>query len=124
MSVCTCCALLHSSNPPVLPNLQQMPPLRPISQFKEDTHIGGHNTWFFDDIELLRQRWQSSNTDSVADFYFAHAKVDGRVQTVAVFKPKDEEPYGRLNPQTTKWLHRQFRWIIPFGRACLIPNLR
>lgn len=26
--------------------------------------------------------------------------------------------------QTTKWLHRQFKWIIPFGRACLIPNLR
>ncbi|KAG6842078.1 hypothetical protein C0991_002732 [Blastosporella zonata] len=37
--------------------------------------------------------------------------------------PKDEEPYGRLNPKTTKWIHRQFRWIIPFGRACLIPNL-
>ncbi|PCH43873.1 hypothetical protein WOLCODRAFT_26265 [Wolfiporia cocos MD-104 SS10] len=55
--------------------------------------------------------------------YFARAKLDGRVQTVAVFKPKDEEPYGRLNPKTTKWLHRQFRWIIPFGRACLIPNL-
>ncbi|KAG2121302.1 hypothetical protein DEU56DRAFT_984341 [Suillus clintonianus] len=57
--------LIHVKNPPVLPNLQQMPPLRPISQ--EDTHIGGHNTWFFDDIELLRQRWHSSNTDSVAD---------------------------------------------------------
>ncbi|PFH51476.1 hypothetical protein AMATHDRAFT_142297 [Amanita thiersii Skay4041] len=56
--------------------------------------------------------------------YFARAKCEtGRVQTVAVFKPKDEEPYGRLNPKTTKWLHRQFRWIIPFGRACLIPNL-
>ncbi|CAA7263169.1 unnamed protein product [Cyclocybe aegerita] len=55
--------------------------------------------------------------------YFARAKIEGRVQTVAVFKPKDEEPYGRLNPKTTKWLHRQFRWIIPFGRACLIPNL-
>ncbi|PPR07411.1 hypothetical protein CVT26_013727 [Gymnopilus dilepis] len=57
--------------------------------------------------------------------YFARAKVEGKVQTVAhsVFKPKDEEPYGRLNPKTTKWLHRQFRWIIPFGRACLIPNL-
>jgi len=40
-----------------------------------------------------------------------------------LFKPKDEEPYGNLNPKTTKWLHRQFRWIIPFGRACLIPNL-
>ncbi|KAH7914130.1 phosphatidylinositol 3 and 4-kinase-domain-containing protein [Hygrophoropsis aurantiaca] len=55
--------------------------------------------------------------------YFARAKVDGKVQTVAVFKPKDEEPYGRLNPKTTKWIHRQFRWIIPFGRSCLIPNL-
>ncbi|KII92400.1 hypothetical protein PLICRDRAFT_172497 [Plicaturopsis crispa FD-325 SS-3] len=55
--------------------------------------------------------------------YFARAKIDGRVQTVAVFKPKDEEPYGRMNPKTTKWIHRQFRWIIPFGRACLIPNL-
>ncbi|KAI6026296.1 phosphatidylinositol 3 and 4-kinase-domain-containing protein [Pisolithus microcarpus] len=55
--------------------------------------------------------------------YFARAKVDGKVQTTAVFKPKDEEPYGRLNPKTTKWLHRQFRWLIPFGRSCLIPNL-
>ncbi|KAI9509402.1 phosphatidylinositol 3 and 4-kinase-domain-containing protein [Russula earlei] len=55
--------------------------------------------------------------------YFARAKVDGRIKTVSVFKPKDEEPYGRLNPKTTKWLHRQFRWIIPFGRSCLIPNL-
>lgn len=48
--------------------------------------------------------------------YFARAKIDTRVQTVAyvtfafvrrqhadlclrVFKPKDEEPYGRLNPK-------------------------
>ncbi|KAA1475776.1 hypothetical protein DENSPDRAFT_883822 [Dentipellis sp. KUC8613] len=55
--------LVHVKNPPVLPNLQQMPPLRPISH--EDSHIAGHNTWFFDDIELLRQRWQSANTESV-----------------------------------------------------------
>ncbi|KAJ6625668.1 phosphatidylinositol 3 and 4-kinase-domain-containing protein [Mycena sp. CBHHK59/15] len=56
--------------------------------------------------------------------YFARAKNEvDRVHTVAVFKPKDEEPYGRLNPKTTKWIHRQFRWLIPFGRACLIPNL-
>ncbi|KAF8625433.1 hypothetical protein AX15_005392 [Amanita polypyramis BW_CC] len=56
--------------------------------------------------------------------YFVRAKNEaGRIHTVAVFKPKDEEPYGRLNPKTMKWLHRQFRWIIPFGRSCLIPNL-
>ncbi|KAF8457620.1 phosphatidylinositol 3 and 4-kinase-domain-containing protein [Kalaharituber pfeilii] len=45
---------------------------------------------------------------------------DGRI--VGVMKPKDEEPYGHLNPKTTKWLHRN---LFPcfFGRSCLIPNL-
>lgn len=57
--------LVHVKNPPVLPNLQQMPPLRPIT--KEDTHLNGYNTWFFDDIELLRQRWHSENTETVAE---------------------------------------------------------
>ncbi|KAF9238698.1 hypothetical protein BU15DRAFT_88317 [Melanogaster broomeanus] len=51
--------LIHVKNPAVLPNLQQCT--------QEDTHIGGYNTWFFDDIELLCQRWQSSNTESVAE---------------------------------------------------------
>jgi phosphatidylinositol 4-kinase type 2 len=38
-----------------------------------------------------------------------------------VFKPKDEEPYGRLNPKWTKWLHKL---CCPccFGRSCLVPN--
>ncbi|KAK2465131.1 hypothetical protein APHAL10511_002823 [Amanita phalloides] len=57
--------LVHVKNPPVLPNLQQMPPLRPIT--KEETHVNGYNTWFFDDIDLLRQRWRSDNTDSVGE---------------------------------------------------------
>lgn len=43
-------------------------------------------------------------------------------EIVAVFKPKDEEPYGPLSPKWTKWLHRN---LFPcfFGRSCLIPNL-
>ncbi|XP_052902335.1 phosphatidylinositol 4-kinase type 2-alpha isoform X1 [Anopheles moucheti] len=42
-------------------------------------------------------------------------------KVIAVFKPKDEEPYGRLNPKWTKWMHKL---CCPccFGRACLIPN--
>lgn len=42
-------------------------------------------------------------------------------KTIGVFKPKDEEPYGRLNPKWTKWMHRM---CCPccFGRSCLIPN--
>lgn len=40
---------------------------------------------------------------------------------VGVFKPKDEEPYGRLNPKWTKWMHKL---CCPccFGRSCLVPN--
>ncbi|KAJ1985316.1 Phosphatidylinositol 4-kinase [Dimargaris cristalligena] len=40
---------------------------------------------------------------------------------VGVFKPKNEEPYGQLNPKWTKWFHRN---LCPcfFGRSCLIPN--
>ncbi|KAA8898511.1 phosphatidylinositol 3 and 4-kinase-domain-containing protein [Sphaerosporella brunnea] len=47
---------------------------------------------------------------------------DSNGRIVAVFKPKDEEPYGKLNPKIMKWLHRT---LFPcfFGRACLIPNL-
>ena len=42
-------------------------------------------------------------------------------KVVGVFKPKDEEPYGRLNPKWTKWMHKL---CCPccFGRSCLIPN--
>ncbi|GAA27842.2 phosphatidylinositol 4-kinase type 2-beta [Clonorchis sinensis] len=45
--------------------------------------------------------------------------VDGN--KIAVFKPKDEEPYGHLNPKWTKWMHKH---CCPccFGRSCLVPN--
>ncbi|CAF0942331.1 unnamed protein product [Brachionus calyciflorus] len=42
-------------------------------------------------------------------------------KTVAVFKPKDEEPYGILNPKWTKWLHK-ICCPCCFGRSCLVPN--
>ncbi|EEB06528.2 phosphatidylinositol 4-kinase Lsb6 [Schizosaccharomyces japonicus yFS275] len=43
-------------------------------------------------------------------------------EIIGIFKPKNEEPYGRLNPKWTKWFHRT---MFPcfFGRSCLIPNL-
>ncbi|KAJ3413242.1 phosphatidyl inositol kinase [Chytridiales sp. JEL 0842] len=43
-------------------------------------------------------------------------------EIVGVFKPKNEEPYGNMNPKWTKWLHKN---LFPccFGRSCLIPNL-
>jgi len=46
---------------------------------------------------------------------------DEHKKIVGVFKPKNEEPYGQLNPKWTKWLHKT---CCPccFGRGCLIPN--
>lgn len=40
---------------------------------------------------------------------------------IAVFKPKDEEPYGHLNPKWTKYLQR-ICCPCCFGRSCLLPN--
>lgn len=64
-------------------------------------------------IHPIRIRQGSSGS------YFARNKM-GKI--VGVFKPKNEEPYGHLNPKWTKWLHKT---CLPccFGRGCLIPNL-
>jgi hypothetical protein len=45
--------------------------------------------------------------------------INGNI--VAVFKPKNEEPYGHLNPKWSKWIHKN---LFPccFGRDCLITN--
>src|SRR5579871_4725272 len=37
-------------------------------------------------------------------------------KTVGIFKPKNEEPYGKLNPKWTKWFHRNFAPCF-FGRS-------
>ena len=46
---------------------------------------------------------------------------DGEENVVGVFKPRDEEPYGELNPNFLKKLHKR---CFPcfFGRDCLAPN--
>lgn len=46
---------------------------------------------------------------------------DHEKKIIGVFKPKDEEPYGKLNPKWTKWMHKL---CCPccFGRSCLVPN--
>jgi len=47
--------------------------------------------------------------------------VDMWQKTIGVFKPKDEEPYGQLNPKWTKWMQKM---CCPccFGRGCLVLN--
>ncbi|XP_052098636.1 phosphatidylinositol 4-kinase type 2-beta-like isoform X2 [Mytilus californianus] len=50
--------------------------------------------------------------------YFVHGRK-GKI--IGVFKPKDEEPYGQLNPKWTKWMHK-ICCPCCFGRNCLVPN--
>ena len=66
-------------------------------------------------FNCIEQNWYSSleNGDIYALYpsffigssgsYFVK-KRDGK--TVGVFKPKNEEPYGQLNPKWTKWMHK------------------
>ncbi|VDK86222.1 unnamed protein product, partial [Litomosoides sigmodontis] len=46
---------------------------------------------------------------------------DINYQNIAVFKPKDEEPFAPQNPKWPKYLQRMLCFCC-FGRACLIPN--
>lgn len=68
--------LVHVKQPPVLPNLQRIAPLRPITE--EEMMLQGRNVYFFDDVEMLRQEWSSVNFESVGELlidffrYFSH----------------------------------------------------
>uniref|UniRef100_A0AAF5PP77 Phosphatidylinositol 4-kinase type 2 n=2 Tax=Wuchereria bancrofti TaxID=6293 RepID=A0AAF5PP77_WUCBA len=46
---------------------------------------------------------------------------DINYQNIAVFKPKDEEPFAPQNPKWPKYFQRMLCFCC-FGRACLIPN--
>ena len=57
--------LVHVKQPPVLPNLQRIAPVRPVSE--EQVMLEGRNVYFFDDVETLRQEWSSINYESVGE---------------------------------------------------------
>uniref|UniRef100_A0A8C9U0C2 Phosphatidylinositol 4-kinase type 2 n=1 Tax=Scleropages formosus TaxID=113540 RepID=A0A8C9U0C2_SCLFO len=46
---------------------------------------------------------------------------DSQGKIIGVFKPKNEEPYGQLNPKWTKWL-QNLCCPCCFGRDCLVLN--
>jgi hypothetical protein len=57
--------LVHVKQPPVLPNLQRIAPVRPVSE--EQVMLEGRNVYFFDDVETLRQEWSSINYETVGE---------------------------------------------------------
>lgn len=57
--------LIHVRRPNVLPNLQRIPPGRPLAP--EEAELDGCNVYFYDDIDTLRREWHSLCTDSVGE---------------------------------------------------------
>ncbi|XP_053671762.1 phosphatidylinositol 4-kinase type 2-alpha [Anopheles nili] len=86
------------------------------NQFPDDPHFSDlvYSAEIAIDASIYPERIYQGSSGS----YFVKNPAK---KVIAVFKPKDEEPYGRLNPKWTKWMHKL---CCPccFGRACLIPN--
>ena len=64
--------------------------------------------------EILPERIYQGSSGS----YFVK---DRQQHIIGVFKPKNEEPYGHLNPKWTKWMQKMC-FPCCFGRSCLLPN--
>lgn len=87
-----------------------------INNFEEDPEFNDYlkQVEFAIDHSIVPQRIYEGSSGS----YFAK---NSDFNTVAVFKPKDEEPYGILNPKWTKWLQK-ICCPCCFGRSCLVLN--
>ncbi|MGH0116698.1 UNVERIFIED_CONTAM: hypothetical protein FKN15_021246 [Acipenser sinensis] len=73
------------------------------------------------DCLVLNQGYMSEAGASLVDQKLELNIVPRTKKIIGVFKPKNEEPYGQLNPKWTKWLQKL---CCPccFGRDCLVLN--
>ncbi|SCV73090.1 BQ2448_7015 [Microbotryum intermedium] len=93
--------LTHVKSPPVLPNLQRLPPPRSISA--EERQFQGHDVYFFDDLESLPRVWQTANVETVGelliDFFRYYAKDFMYHHHVLSFRSE----YGILTKEAKGW---------------------
>lgn len=102
------------------------PPLKPIVQRTLDHEPLLTADQIAEAIESVRDAIANAhhprlnNAGSSGSYFCKNTAGD----TLGIFKPKSEEPYGSLNPKWTKFFHRNLLGpFIGFGRSCLIPNL-
>lgn len=94
--------LCHVKRPAVLPNLQRIPPTRPLAP--DEVELNGNNIYFYDDMATLRKEWQSQNNENVAELlidffrYFAKDFVYSRdaisLNTETGLIPKDSTTWS------------------------------
>ncbi|KPM03333.1 phosphatidylinositol 4-kinase type 2-beta-like protein, partial [Sarcoptes scabiei] len=80
---------------------------------------GSSGSYFVKNSDGSVGRFDKNLSFELNIFFFLNHRIKKKI--IGVFKPKDEEPYGRLNPKWTKWMHKL---CCPccFGRSCLVPN--
>ena len=84
---------LHQSTP----TRNAIPPVTPVTSEEFKEIINSVQVAISNGIYPVRIKQGSSGS------YFCKNN-NGKI--VGVFKPKNEEPYGHLNPKWTKWLHK------------------
>ncbi|SGY55378.1 BQ5605_C006g04012 [Microbotryum silenes-dioicae] len=93
--------LTHVKSPPVLPNLQRLPPPRCMPP--EERQFQGHDVYFFDDMESLPRVWQTANVETVGelliDFFRYYAKDFMYHHHVLSFRSE----YGILTKEAKGW---------------------
>jgi terminal uridylyltransferase len=106
--------LVHVKQPPVLPNLQRIAPLRPITE--EDMMLQGRNVYFFDDVEMLRQEWSSVNFESVGELlidFFRYFSHDFQFNTMVLSLRA-----GPLTKESKGWTNDVSRCACTCASAC------
>ncbi|XP_078534505.1 phosphatidylinositol 4-kinase type 2-beta [Lissotriton helveticus] len=126
---------------PLLPVIESSPlptrraPKARYSSSSDRENLGGQACGneemnsFSDDLEfaeIIQQAEQAIEngvfperiTQGSSGSYFVK---DNKGKTIGVFKPKSEEPYGRLNPKWAKYFQK-ICCPCCFGRGCLVPN--
>lgn len=108
---------------------EQRPLIRPTSTTSDS--VGGVTNEMndFEDVaysRIVREAERAIDSGILPQMIYqgssgSYFVKDTERNTIAVFKPKNEEPYGQLNPKWTKWMHK-ICCPCCFGRSCLIPN--
>lgn len=93
--------LAHVKKPAVLPNLQRVPPTRPMKP--EEMELNGNNIYFYDDVAALRKEWSSQNTENVGelliDFFRYFSKEFSYARDVISLKSET----GLLSKDSRTW---------------------
>ncbi|KAJ1025870.1 hypothetical protein NDA16_002496 [Ustilago loliicola] len=93
--------LAHVKKPAVLPNLQRVPPTRPMKP--EEMELNGNNIYFYDDVAALRKEWSSQNTENVGelliDFFRYFSKEFSYARDVISLKSET----GLLSKDSKNW---------------------